>query len=450
MPRPDSLSRRSFFFGTAAATAALAGSAAFTGCASSPRRTTRRVSPNEKLNLASIGVAGRGGEDLKGVSSENIVALCDIDSLKLAAAGEKYPKAARYDDFRRLLDRNDIDGVTIGTPDHTHAVMVVAALQSGRHVYCEKPLTHTISEARRVAEVTRESGLITQMGNQIHSGGNYRRVVEMIQSGAIGDVREVHHWVDGTWDVRKRPEPDPIPAHINWPLWLGPVPFRDYSDQYVPFNWRRWWVFGGGTLSDFCCHHIDLSLWSLQLGLPTRIEAEGPQPPDVECAPPWLVVRYEFPARKAVNWGGTGRSVELPPVKLTWHQGGKRPPQFAAGLLPKWGDGSLFVGSKGMLLADYGRLRLFPEKDFANHAAPARWIDDSPGQHEEWIRAIKGGPAPLCHFGYGARLTEIGLLGNLAYRVGKPLDWDARRMRATNAPEADRLIRHEYAPGWRI
>lgn len=449
MKRPGSISRRSFLHASAAALAA-AGTASIRSSSAADRPRARRVSPNEKLNLGAIGVGGRGWEDLKGVGGENIVAICDIDSLKLAAAGEKFPQAARYDDFRRLLDRNDLDGVTIGTPDHTHAVIAVAALRSGRHVYCEKPLTHTISEARRLSEVTRASGLVTQMGNQIHSGSNYRRVVEMIQSGAIGDIRETHHWVDGTWDVRKRPEPDPVPAHINWPLWLGPVPFRDYSDQYVPFNWRRWWAFGGGTLSDFCCHHIDLAKWALQLGLPTRVEAEGPQPPDVECAPPWLVVRYDFPARKATNWGGSGATVELPPVRLTWHQGGKRPPQFAQGLLPKWGDGSLFVGSKGMLLADYNRLRLFPEKDFANHPAPGRWITDSPGQHEEWIAAIKGGSPTLCHFGYGAELTEVGLLGNVAYRTGKPLDWDVAGMRATNAPEADRFIRHEYAEGWQL
>ncbi len=447
----DAISRRSFFFSTAVTAAAVAGSTAFSGCSTPGTRTaTRRISPNEKLNLGCIGVAGRGGEDVKGVSSENIVALCDIDSLKLGAAAEKFPKAAKYDDFRRLLDRNDLDGVTVGTPDHAHAVISIAALRSGRHVYCEKPLTHTVSEARRVAEIAKSSGLITQMGNQIHSGSNYRRVVEMIQAGAIGDVGEVHHWVDGTWDVRKHPEPDPVPAHVNWPLWLGPVPFRDYSDQYVPFNWRRWWAFGGGTLSDFCCHHIDLGVWALQLGLPTRVEADGPQPPDDECAPPWLVVRYDFPARKGTNWGGSGKTVNLPPVKLTWHQGGKRPPQFAANQLPKWGNGSLFVGSKGMLLADYDKLRLFPEKDFANHAAPAHWIADSPGQHEEWIRAIKGGPGTLCHFGYGAQLTEIGLLGSVAYRSRKALDWDARNMRATNCPEADKFIHHQYAPGWKI
>lgn len=446
-PISATMNRRTFL---ASSTGPLiAATAALAGC--SARRAARRtVSPNGKLNLGAIGVAGRGGEDLRAVSRENIVALCDVDSVKLAAAAKSHPQAALYADFRRLLDRNDLDGVVIGTPDHTHAVIAVSALRSGRHVYCEKPLTHTISEARRVAEVARRSGRVTQMGNQIHSGANYRRVVEAIQSGIIGDVREVHHWVDGTWDVRRRPEPDPVPEHLNWDLWLGPVPFRDYSDQYAPFNWRRWWAFGGGTLSDFCCHHIDLGVWALRLGLPTRVTASGPQPPDAECAPPWLEVAYEFPARRVTGWGGLSRSVDLPPVTLTWHQGGRRPPQFAAGLLPKWGDGTLFVGSRGMMLANYDRFRLFPEKDFAGFQPPTPWIDNSPGQHEEWLRAIRGGPPTLCHFGYGAQLTEIGLLGNLAYRVGKPLDWDAGRMRATGCPEADRLIHHEYRDGWRL
>ncbi len=438
------LSRRSFFLSTAAAGAG----AALAGC-TSPRPKPRRISANEKLNLGAIGVAGRGGEDLRAVSSQNIVALCDVDSLRLGAAATLHPGAATYADFRRLLDRTDLDGIVVGTPDHVHAVIAVAALKSGRHVYCEKPLARTISEARRMAEVARRSGLVTQMGNQIHSGGNYRRVVELLQSGAIGDITEAHHWVDGTWDVRKRPEPDPVPEHLDWELWLGPVPFRDYSDQYVPFNWRRWWAFGGGTLADFCCHHIDLAVWALQLGLPTRVEAEG-SPLDVECAPPKLTVKYDFAARKATNWGPEGSTVILPPVRMTWYQGGARPAPFAAGLLPKWGNGSLFVGSRGMLLADYDKYQLFPETDFTGFTPPPRWISDSPGQHEEWIRAIKGGPPTLCHFGYGAQVTEIGLLGNVAFRAGQPLDWDAKGMRATNCPSADRLVRHQYRAGWTL
>ena len=393
-------------------------------------------------------MAGRGGENLKAVGSQNIVALCDVDSQRLDAAAKAFPSATKYRDYRRMLERNDLDGVVVSTPDHCHAVIAVAALESGRHVYCEKPLTRTVSEARKVVEVARRCGRMTQMGNQIHSSLNYRRVVEVIQSGALGDVTEVHHWVDGSWDVRPKPDADPIPPHLDWEQWLGPVPFRDYSDQYVPFNWRRWWAFGGGTLADFCCHHIDLGVWALQLGLPTRVEAEGSEP-HAECAPLNLVVRYQFAARRAASWGNGGPK-ELPAVQMTWYHGGKRPPQFADGKLPKWGNGSLFVGTRGMMLADYDKYRLFPESSFAGFQEPPRWIPDSPGQQEEWIRAIRGGPANLCPFEYGAKVTEIGLLGNVAHRVGRALDWDAGRMQAKGCPEADAFLRHSYREGWSL
>ncbi len=432
------VSRRGFLV------AAAVGSAGVVLGAQAPRK----ISPNERLNLGVIGVAGRGGENLKGVSSQNVVALCDVDAQRLDGAAKAFPGAAKYKDYRALLERNDLDGVVVSTPDHCHAVIAVAALKSGRHVYCEKPLTRTVSEARRVAETARTSGRVTQMGNQIHSGDNYRRVVEVIQSGAIGDVTEVHHWVDGSWDVRKRPEPDPVPPHLDWEQWLGPVPFRDYSDQYVPFNWRRWWAFGGGTLSDFCCHHIDLGVWALQLGLPTRIEASGSEP-HVECAPLNLKVQYTFPARRVSSWGTAGPK-DLPAVQMTWYHGGKRPAAFTEQKLPKWGDGTLFVGSKGMMLADYGKYRLFPEVDFSGFQPPTPWIAGSPGQHEEWIRAIQGGAANLCPFEYGSKVTEIGLLGNVAHRVQQPLEWDASSMRATNCKDADRFIRHEYRAGWSL
>lgn len=435
------VSRRSFFF----TSAALAG---ISGRALAATRKARQFSANEKINLGVIGVAGRGGENLRGVRGENIVALCDVDADRLAGAAKGFPQAALYADFRKLLDRTDLDAVVVSTPDHTHAVIAIAALQSGRHVYCEKPLTHTISEARRLAAVARRSGKITQTGNQIHSGANYRRVVELIQSDAIGDVTEVHHWVDGSYDRRPRPQPDPVPPQLNWDLWLGPVQYRDYSDQYAPFHWRRWWHFGGGTLADFCCHHIDLGVWALQLGLPHRVEAECPAP-DPECAAPWLVAHYQFPTRKVSAWGKSGPR-ELPPVRMSWHHGGRRPLPFDAGRLPKWGAGTLFVGSKGMLLADYDKYRLLPESEFAGFQPPAPWIEPSPGQHEEWLRAIRGGPANLCPFSYGTVLTEIGHLGNVAHRAGCPIDWDAKRGVARNCPKADAFVQHDYRRGWTL
>ena len=435
-----SLSRRQFFQESALASAGvwLAG----TQLAAATRRPpgSRILSPNDKLNVGMIGTANRAGANLQEVSSQNIVALCDVDEEFLAAASQKYPKAQVYTDFRRLIDQRDIDAIVIATPDHTHAVATVAALKSGRHVYCEKPLTHTVSEARIVAETAHNLKRVTQMGNQIHASNNYRRVVELIQSGAIGPVSEVHVWLDGVWELMKRPaEIIPVPSHLNYDLWLGPAPYRPYHPEYLPFKWRRWWDFGGGTLSDFGCHHIDLSHWALNLRHPITVEAEGP-PVDSDCASPWLIVRYEYPSRG-----------DLPPVKLTWYQGGKRPPQFAQGLLPKWGGaGSLFVGTKGMLLADYGNHRLLPEKDFVGFTPPTPFIPDSIGHHNEWIAACKTEGPTTCNFDYAGALTESVLLGNVAYRTGKKLEWDAKKLRATNCPEADDYLQHEYRRGWKI
>jgi predicted dehydrogenase len=412
-------------------TAALAAGTATIG----PYLSFGKISPNEKLNLGVIGTANRAAEDINGVQSENIVAICDIDSKFLDAAQRKFPQAKRYSDFRKLLEQKDIDAVVIGTPDHTHAVATIAALQSGRHVYCEKPLTHTISEARKVAAATRRYQRVTQLGNQIHASNNYRRVVELVRTGAVGPIREVHCWVDSRWEFKQLPAPEPVPPHINYDLWLGPVKFRPYSHEYVPFNWRGWWAFGGGTLADFCCHLTDLAFWSLDIQSPLTVEAEGP-PVHPECAPSWLIVRYEYPARG-----------EAPPVKLVWYSGqNKRPPYE----LPKWGNGVLFVGDKGMLLTDYDKHVLLPEEKFAGFTPPAPFIADSIGHHAEWIHACKTNGPTTCHFEYGAKMTEAGLLGNVAYRTGKKLEWDAAKMKATNCKEADEFIQHHYRSGWRI
>ena len=436
------MTRRQFLANASLLTASI-----MTGCsAPAPRR---RVSPNAKLNLGVIGVSGRGGENLAGVAGENIVALCDVDSTRLAEAATKFPQAAGMSDYRRLLDRTDLDGVVISTPDHTHAVIAVAALQSGRHVYCEKPLTHTISEMRRLMDVAKRSGLVTQTGNQIHATGNYRRVVEKIQAGVIGPVSEVHHWAASVWETKPWPATgQPVPSTLDYENWLGPVQYAPYSPEWVPFNWRRWWRFGGGTLSDFCCHHMDLSAWALDLTLPTVIEAEGPKP-DAHCVPTGLRVRYEFPAK------GSRRA-----ITMFWHSGESRPQVAGVPDLSKWGGGTLFVGSKGMLLSDYGRHLLLPEDKFKDVPAPARTLADSVGHHAEWIRAVKGENLALPQFAkdgptnspfaYGGLLTEIGQLGNIAFRTGKRIEWDAARMRAKGVPEADRLIHHEYRKGWKL
>jgi predicted dehydrogenase len=392
------------------------------------------VSPNERLNIGVVGTANRAAADLTGVQGENIVAICDVDSIFLDAAQLKFPKAARYTDFRKMLERSDLDAIVIGTPDHTHAVATVAALQSGRHVYCEKPLTHTISETRIVAQTACQTGLVTQLGNQIHATAHYRRVVELVKSGTLGPIREVHCWADSPWDGKDRPTGEPVPPTMNYDLWLGPVEYRPYSHEYLPFNWRRWWAFGGGTLADFCCHLTDLAFWACDLTSPLSVEAEGP-PVHPDCVPSWLIVRYEYAARG-----------NAPPLKLIWYSGGKRPPIP----LPTWGNGVLFVGDKGMLLTNYSQHVLLPEKDFVDFAPPKTFIPDSPGHYAEWINACKTNGATTCNFEYGALLTEAGLLGNVAYRTGKKIEWDPLNMRAKNCPEAEHYIQHQYRDGWRI
>jgi predicted dehydrogenase len=398
----------------------------------------RRISPNEKLNIGQIGVWNRAGANLKEVSSQNIVALCDVDDNFLSAVSKNYPGAKPHHDFRKLLEQKDIDAVVIGTPDHTHAVATVAALQSGRHVYCEKPLTHTISEARIVAQTAKKFKRVTQMGNQIHASNNYRRVVELVKSGAIGTVREVHVWVDAVYGNIGKPVPAPVPPHLHYDLWLGPIAPNPYSPKYHPKDWRNYWAFGGGTMSDFCCHHMDLSHWALDLRAPISVEAEGPSVDEIEV-PTWVIVTFNYPARGS-----------KPPVKLVWYQGGKRPP-FPECSKESWADnGTLFIGSKGKLQSSYGTHRLLPEKDFKDFVPPKPFIPNSIGHHEEWIQACKTGGPTTCNFDYGGALTEAGLLGNVAYRVGKKIEWDAKSLRAKNCPEADQFIQHHYRDGWKI
>jgi len=387
-----------------------------------------------------IGVANRAGDDLKEVSSENIVALCDIDDNYLAVAKQKYPQAKTYNDFRRLLHQKEIDAVVVATPDHTHAVAAVAALQSGRHVYCEKPLARTVSETRIIMETAREHKRVTQIGTQIHAGSNYRRVVELVQSGAVGPVREVHVWVAATYGGMEAPEEtSPAPPNLHYELWLGPVEYRSYSPEYLPFKWRNWWAFGGGALADFGCHYMDLPHWALGLSYPVTVEPVDGPPVHPESTPPWLIVRYEYPARG-----------EKPAVRLTWYHGGKQPALLSPEQAAKWKSGVLFIGAKGMLLADYGRHVLLPERDFEGFKPPTPFLKDSIGHHKEWIEACKTGGPTSCRFDYSGPLTEAALLGNVAYRAGRKLEWDREHLKATDCPEADRYIHHHYRKGWKI
>jgi predicted dehydrogenase len=403
----------------------------------------KKASANERLAVGVIGVAGQGAYNLGGVAGAGagaaIVALCDTDENRAGKAREQFPDAKFHTDFRRLLDQKGLDAVVVATPDHTHAVATVAALKAGLHVYCEKPLTHTVREARIVAETAAKHKRVTQMGTQIHAGDNYRRVVELVQAGVIGPVREVHVWCGKSWGGGDRPkDTPPVPAGLHYDLWLGPAPERPYHPAYIPFNWRKWWDFGGGTLADMACHYMDLPFWALKLRHPTKVSAEGP-PPHPETAAVWAIVQYEFPARE-----------DMPAVKLTWYDGGKRPALFAENKLPKWGDGVLFVGDKGMLLADYSNRKLLPEKQYEGFEAPKQTIPKSIGHHKEWIEACKTGGTTTCNFDYSGALTEAVLLGNVAYRLGKPITWDAKTLKATGEPDADKLLHKEYRKPWSL
>jgi predicted dehydrogenase len=431
------MNRRQFITRTTATTAGL-------WLAAPQFLRAQTVSAQERLNIGVIGVNGQGGYSIGHLKDiTNIVALCDVDDERLAPVAQKFPAAKTYRDFRRLVDQKDIDAIVVATPDHTHAVASVAVLKSGRHLYCEKPLARTISETRAVTRLAHTTGLVTQIGTQIHAGGNYRRVVELIRTGAIGEVSEVHVWVNSSYGGKERyKEFPPVPKHLDWDLWLGPIQEQPYHPDWTHFYWRHWWHFGGGSLADFGCHFMDLPFWALDLHHPITVEAEGP-PVHAESTPTWLIVRYQFPARvkEGTHWA---------PLKLTWYHGGKYPTDLISEEQhKKWGGGVLFIGKKGMLLADYDRHVLLPEKDFEAFTKPAPFIQDSIGHHKEWIQAIKTGGTTSCRFDYSGPLTETALLGNVAYRCGRKLEWDYGQMKATNASEAEKFIQHDYRKPWK-
>ncbi len=446
MRKLPTISRRTFL---------KSGSATITAIAAAPAILSA-TSPNSKLNLAIIGCGGRGASNLGDVSSENIVALCDVNENNLDAAARKYPSARKFVDFRKLYDSaNDIDAVVVSCAEHTHSFATLPALQLHKHVYCEKPLAHNVWETRVITEAARKAKVATQMGTQIHAGANYRRVVELIQSGAIGPVTEAHVWVGRAWGwqseeaskrnkdivyVTERPtESMPVPSGLHWDLWLGPAPERPFHNVYFPGpKWYRWWDFGGGTMSDLGSHWNDLPFWALKLDHPLSIEGGGP-PPQPEIAPASMHAVYEYGARG-----------EMPPVRLTWYQGEEKPELLRGGLIPKWDSGVLFIGSKGMLLADYGKHLLLPEEKFKDFKRPDPFIPASLGHHKEWINACKTGAPTTCNFDYSGPLTEANHLGNVAYRVGRKITWDHVNMKAPNAPEADRFIRRTYRGGWKL
>lgn len=406
---------------------------------------------NEKLNVACVGVTGRGGEDMDGVSRENVVAICDCDERNLKTAGMKaeVAQAKRYFDFRTLLEEmgDKIDAVVVGVPDHNHAPVALAAMRMGKHVYCEKPLAHNVREIRIMRETAKQKKLATQMGTQIHAGENYRRVVELVKAGAIGRISRVHNWVptsySGSQKNVKRPEgTPPVPEGLHWDLWLGPASERPYHPDYHPFWWRGWWDFANGALGDMACHHMDLPHWSLDLREPETVESKAPEPDD-EMAPKWQVVDYHYAARG-----------DEPPVHLTWYHGGKRPPELEEieakqEKKQSWSAGTLFVGEGGMLLSDYDKHVLLPEEKFKDFQRPEKSIPKSAGHHAEWIKACKQGTPTTCNFDYSGALAETVLLGCVAHRAGTKIKWDARAMR-TDSAAANRFLRRDYRKGWEI
>ena len=405
-------------------------------------------SANERLNIACVGLGNQGRANLQLMASQNIVALCDVDAARTAMFAKKFPHAKCFSDFRVMLDKMDrqIDAVVVTTPNHSHAAVAVRAMNMGKHVYCEKPLTHTVVEARAMTAAAAKNKVVTQMGTQIHAGDNYRRCVELVRAGAIGPVRRVHVWFGrpGGWrrykHLTERPqETPPVPQGLDWNLWIGPAPVRPFHPCYHPHDWHYWWDFGNGTLGNMSAHYLDLVFWALDLGYPKSIETTGPAV-HRDSTPFWLDCTWQFPARNA-----------MPPVAVTWYHGRGCPPAVQQLGAPAWDVGVLFVGEKGMLLADYTKRKLLPEERFADYQPPAPTIAASIGCHrKEWFEACKGNGRTLCPFEYGARITETILLGNAAYRAGKSLTWDAARMTFSNCPEADRFLRQEYRKGWTL
>jgi len=408
----------------------------------------RRVPPSEKLNIAGVGIGGRGAGDLHEVGSENIVALCDVDDRYAAKVFKSYPNAKKYHDFRVMLDKEkNIDGIVVATPDHAHAVVAMMAIKMGKHVYCEKPLAHSIYEVRKLTEAAREAGVATQLGNQGQASEGTRLVDEFIRDGALGPVREVHSWCNRPISPRGIDRPKdtpPVPDTLNWDLWLGPAPYRPYHPCYLPFSWRGWWDFGTGVLGDIGCHQFVSIFRALKLGYPTSVEACS-SGVNSETAPLASIVRYDFPAREG-----------MPPVKLTWYDGGlmpARPQELKEGLRFGNADDNLFIGDKGKMLGH----RLLPESRSKEYGRPPRVLPRSPGHHKEWINACKGGEPAGSNFDLAGPLTEVVLLGNVALRMGRQLYekglklyYDGPNMKVTNLPEANKYIRSEYRDGWTL
>ena len=394
----------------------LATGVAFAGYHVHPGQAAEVSSPNERLNIAAIGATGRAGANVSEVSTQNLIAIADVDSDRLDKGSAKFPAARKYRDYRVMLEKEaeHIDAVLVGTPDHSHAPAAAMALRLGKHVYCEKPLTHTVHEARTLAKLAQEKNLVTQMGTQIHAQDNYRRVVELIESGAIGKVQEVHVWASAVYTGAKFTTGTKAPDNLDWDLWLGPATERPYSEGVHPFDWRRFWDYGTGSLDD----------------------------------------EYEYPARG-----------DLPPVKLTWYDSGRKPELATTlerqrpldvngkpfvndkGTIP---SAQLFVGEKGLILSNYTQRCTLPAASDGEIKIPEPYIPASIGHHAEWLNAIKNGGPTTCNFDYSGALTESVLLGTVAYRAGEKIEWDSENLQVKNSEKAQHLVHKEYRKGWTL
>ncbi len=419
-------------------------------------------SPNEKLNIAGVGIGGQGGHVISQLTGENIVALCDVDSAHAGGVFRRYPQAKVHQDYRKMLEQQkDIDAVVVATPDHLHAIVSITAMKLGKHVYCEKPLTHDVWESRQMTRIAREQKVATQMGNSGQASEETRLLCEMIWDNAIGPVREAHVWTDRPsnglfneyWPqgVERPKDTPPVPSTLDWNLWLGPAPQRPYHPIYVPFRWRGWWDFGTGALGDIGCHSFDPVFRALKLGHPLSVEASSNRV-NKETYPLASMVTYHFAARG-----------EMPPLKLVWYDGGLRPPrpeeleqgeEMGAG-------GHLFIGDKGKILTKRGGRKsgytLIPTKRAREYGDPPKKLPRSVGHYQEWIDACKGGKPAGSNFDWAGPLTEVVLLGNVALRsqmreelTTKKLLWDGPNLRFTNSNEANKFLKTEYRQGWSL
>jgi predicted dehydrogenase len=441
-------SRREFLRGTMGAVAA------FTIVPSHVLAGRAGAAPSDKLNIAIIGVGGRGGASVNGCSGENIIALCDVDTRRMAKAAEAHPGARKYQNFRMMLDEmdNQLDAVAVCTPDHTHAVAAMDAIRRGKHVYCEKPLAHSIYEIRELMKAAREHKVVTQLGNQGHSSDSIRTFCEWIWDGAIGNVTEVHAACGANHcrisQLSKRDEVHEVPAELDWDLWLGPAKYRRYNPMYHPGSWRAWMPFGSGTIGDWVCHVVDPVFWALDLGAPASVQAEvddyDPKKHS-DTFPIGSVITFQFPAK-----GQRG------PVKLLWYSSQReipRPTDLEPGRkVPR--TGAIVIGDKGKITYGShgaGGVRIFPEANMREYKRPEPSLPRVKGHHEDWLQAIKTGGQAGSNFDYGGPLTELARLGIIAMLLpGRKLDWDGRNMRFTNSDQANNLINPPSRQGWTL